>query len=98
MRPNPQLSLTCWFRRLRFCSSDRPEQSTNRFSVCDRVFSVLWLPQSANVASFCQNFEALGYNFGYSRGGLETAKEERRRQTAHDLGGDEQRDINGPNP
>jgi hypothetical protein len=55
-------------------------------------------PQSANVASFCQNFEALGYNFGYSRGGLETAKEERRRQSAHDLGGDEQRDINGPNP
>jgi hypothetical protein len=61
-------------------------------------FQCFVLPQSANVSSFCQNFEALGYNFGYSRGGLETAKEERRRQSAHDLGGDEQRDINGPNP
>jgi hypothetical protein len=42
-----------------------------------------------------------GYNCAHLRrfrGGLETAKEEGRSQSTYDLGSDEQRDINGPNP
>lgn len=38
------------------------QTSPQRASVC---FQCFMLPQCANVASLCRNFEPVGYNFGY---------------------------------
>ena len=64
------------------------------------------VPESFRLAIFSEASASFrtcraGYNCAHLRrfrGGLETAKEEGRSQSTDDLGSDEQRDINGPNP
>lgn len=46
-------------------------------------FQRFMLPQSANVASLCGNFESLGYSLGYSRGGLRLLQELWGQQDCH---------------